>query len=238
MMKGQQLPNEVVTQLGSSSAVLHFGEALFSILWLVVLIVIARTGATAIRLGTYLGATFFAFLWDWIQAQSWFFRLTFDDRLIPVFTLDGREEPLFAPLAYGMVFGTVAVVGLALYPALHRKFGAWTYLLVGAAAAALDILVEGGVAVTMLKLFSYDSKWEILNLPWLTVIYVAIAAAALVFTVVNLDRLIRAARDQSGAPGTQRDPVGVWWICLILPAGVNYAAVALVALIFNTLIPS
>ena len=96
------MPKEAVTQFGSSVVMIHFGEALFSMLWLIGLIVVAKTGATAIRLGVYLGATLFAFLWDWIQGQAWFFRLTFDDRLVPAFTLDGREEPLFAPLAYGL----------------------------------------------------------------------------------------------------------------------------------------
>ncbi len=231
--------DEAITQFGSSDVMIHFGEALFSVLWLIGLIIVAKTGATAIRLGVYLGATLFAFLWDWIQGQAWFFRITFDDRLIPAFTLDGRQEPLFAPLAYGLVFGTAAVAGLALYPYLHRKFGVWTYLLVGMTVGVLDILVEGGVAVTLLDMyvFHYDGSWEILNLPWATVLYVAITAAALLFTVVSLDRLIRAARASSEEPERQRDSAGVWWICLILPAGVNYIAVGVVALIFNSFTP-
>jgi hypothetical protein len=218
---------------------IHFGEALFSVLWLIGLIIVAKTGATAIRLGVYLGATLFAFLWDWIQGQAWLFRITFDDRLIPAFTLDGREEPLFAPLAYGLVFGTASVVGLALYPYLHRKFGAWTYLLVGLVVGVLDILIEGGVAVTLLDMyvFDYDSRWKILNLPWATVLYVAIMAAALLFAVVSLDHLIRAARANSEELECKRDPAGVWWICLLLPAGVNYFAVGVVALIFNSFAP-
>lgn len=230
------MPDEAITQFGSSDFVIHFGEVLFSLLWLVGLIVVVKTGATAIRLGVYVGATLFAFLWDWIQGQAWFFRLTFDDRLIPAFTLDGREEPLFAPLAYGLVFGTASVVGLALYPYLHRRFGPWTYLLVGLAVGVLDILVEGGVAVTLLKMyvFDYDSSWEILNLPWATVLYVVIMAAALLFAVANLDRLIRAAHANTER---QQDPAGVWWICLLLPAGVNYFAVGVVALIFNSVTP-
>lgn len=224
---------------GSSDALLHFGEALFSLLWLIGLIVVAKTGATAIRLGTYLGATLFAFLWDWIQGQAWFFRLTFDDRLISAFVLDGRAEPLFAPLAYGLVFGTAAVVGLAVYPYLSGKYGAWTYLLVGLAVGILDILVEGGVAVTLLKMyvFDYDSGWEILNLPWATVLYVVIMAAGLLFAVVNVDRLIQLSRASADGAVRQRDSAGIWWICLVLPAGVNYVAVAIVALIFNSFTP-
>ena len=233
------MPNEAVTQFGSSVVMIHFGEALFSMLWLIGLIVVAKTGATAIRLGVYLGATLFAFLWDWIQGQAWFFRLTFDDRLVPAFTLDGREEPLFAPLAYGLVFGTASVVGLALYSYQYRRFGAWTYLLVGLTVGVLDILVEGGVAVTLLKMyvFNYDRRWEILNLPWATVLYVVIMAEALLFAVVNLDRLIRMARANSEEPDRRRDPSGVWWICLLLPAGVNYFAVGVVALNFNSFTP-
>lgn len=231
------MPNEAITQFGSSDFMIHFSEGLFSGLWVIGLIVIAKTGATAIRLGVYFGATLFAFLWDWIQAQAWFFRLTFDDRLTPAFTLNGRAEPLFAPLAYGLVFGTASVVGLALYPRLSRRFGAWTYLLVGLAVGILDILVEGGVAVTLLKMyvFDYDSRWKILNLPWATVLYVVVMAAALVFAVINLDRLIRITRAKPEEHHHQRDPAGVWWICLLLPAGVNYFAVALVALIFNSI---
>lgn len=224
---------------GSPAGLLHFGEALFSLLWLVGLIIVAKTGATAIRLGTYLGATLFAFLWDWIQGGAWFFRLTFDDRLIPAFVLNGRAEPLFAPLAYGLVFGTAAVVGLAVYPHLHRKFGAWTYLVVGLVVGILDILVEGGVAVTLLKMyvFDYDTRWEILNLPWATVLYVMIMAAGLLFAVVNVDQLIRRPPVDVGKPVLQRDSAGVWWIFLILPAGVNYFAVAVIALIFNSFTP-
>ena len=224
---------------GSPAGLLHFGEALFSLLWLIGLIVVAKTGATAIQLGTYLGATLFAFLWDWIQGQAWFFRLTFDDRLIPAFVLNGRAEPLFAPLAYGLVFGTAAVVGLAVYPYLHGKFGAWTYLVVGLVVGVLDILVEGGVAVTLLKMyvFDYDTRWEILNLPWATVLYVVIMAAGLLFAVVNVDQLTRRAHADAERPVRQRDSAGVWWICLILPAGVNYFAVAVVALIFNSFTP-
>lgn len=224
---------------GTSDALLHFGEVLFSLLWLIGLIVVAKTGATAIRLGSYLGSTLFAFLWDWIQGQAWFFRLTFDDRLIPAFVLDGRPEPLFAPLAYGLVFGTAAVVGLAVYPYLSRKFGAWAYLIVGLVVGVLDILVEGGVAVTLLKMyvFDYDSGWEILNLPWATVLYVVIMAAGLLFAVVNVDQLIRRSRANSDDSVRHKDSAGEWWICLTLPAGVNYVAVAVVALIFNSFTP-
>ena len=233
------MPLQALTQFGSSDVVLHFGEALFSMLWLIGLVVVAKTGATAIRLGVYLGTTLFALLWDWIQGQDWFFRLSFDDRLVPAFSLDGRHEPLFAPLAYGLVFGTAAIVGLALYPYLHARIGVWTYLVVGLAVGVLDILVEGGVAVTVLKMyvFDYRSSWKILNLPWTTSLYCAILAAGLLFAVVTLDRLIRLVRAGSGGSEPARDPAGVWWICLLLPAGVNYFVVGVVALIVNSFTP-
>lgn len=223
----------VVQQFGSSDGLILFSEILFSAIWLIVLLVVIRTGATAARLGVYLGATAFSFLWDWIQAQDWFFRLTFDERLTPIFTLDGRAEPIFAPLAYGMFFGGVTVLAFSVRHWLQSRFGAWQFLVVGLFSGVLDILIEGGVAVTLLKLyvFDHDPAWEILNLPLTVIVYVVLMQTFLLYAVISLDRLLGAAR--SGNPA--KEPLGLWWIYFLLPSGANYVAVALTALGLNLL---
>ena len=223
----------VIHQFGSSDGLVLFSEILFSSLWLVALLIVIKTGATAARLGVYLGATAFAVLWDWIQGQEWFFRLTFDDRLTPLFILDGRAEPIFAPLAYGMFFGGVTVFAFSIRGWLERRFGRWQFLVVGLFSGVLDLIVEGGVAVTLLKLYVFDHNpaWEILNLPLTVMIYVVLMQTFLQYAVVSLDKYLQTGPGKAAG----REPLGLWWIYFLLPSGANYVAVALTALGLNLL---
>jgi hypothetical protein len=187
----------------SSDFVIHLGEVAFSILWLAVFLAIIRTRPTVLRVGVYIGATFFPVLWDWILGQDGAFRLTYDDRLTALFTIDGRAEPIFAPLAYGVVFGGSTVLALHHRGWLERRLGRWVYPMCWLAFVCLDVIAEGfAVSVMKLWVFDYRASWLVWGVPITTALYVGITGVATVYAAFSLARL---AGDRESAPG-------VWWI--------------------------
>lgn len=212
----------------ASDLVLHLGEVTFSLLWLAVFVTVLLTGATALRVGVYLGATYSPMLWDWILGQDWLFRLTYDDRLVSLFTIDGRAEPIFAPLAYGMFFGGATVLAMQYRSWLEHHLGRWLYPVCGLALALADLVAEGfAVSVLRMWVFDYHESWLIWGVPLTTALWVGLVQAGVLHAVFSFARLIEG---KGNAPG-------VWWVSFLIPPGVSYVAVTILAFILNTAKP-
>jgi hypothetical protein len=225
----------VADHFTTSDFVLHLGEIAFSLIWLAVFVVVLLTGATALRAGIYLGATYSPVLWDWILGQDWLFRLTYDERLVSLFTIDGRAEPTFAPLAYGMFFGGATILALHYRGWLEQRLGRWLYLVCGLALGLADLVAEGfAVSVLRMWVFDYQESWLIWGVPITTALWVGLVQAGVLYAVFSFARLIE---DQDGNKKKDKAPAGTWWVSLLIPPGASYVAVTVLAFIVNTAKP-
>ena len=145
--------------------VLRLYEVASLVFWAIGFGLVRRYGGTKLLLGLYLGTTGW-FMWDWLFTDSWFLNLTYDERSIMLFRLDGRPEPLWSPASYGFFFGIATLVVLRHRAALHKLFGRWFIAVFAVGMALFDLVVEGFV-VSVLDVYSYGYRdsWKIWGIP-------------------------------------------------------------------------
>lgn len=112
-------------------------------------LVVAARSKRPYTIGIFIACNLMVF-WDWIFNSEWFFNVTYDDRLLPLWTMKGVEQPVFAALAY-VAFYSFVFYGLAKFaPKLDEQFGKlqWPILYVVSAVYVLifeSIFVAQGV---------------------------------------------------------------------------------------------
>lgn len=182
---------------GASIVALRGWEIVCIALFLVEALVIVRYGRTRFMVGLYAGATVAAVLWDWILRQHWFFNLTFDGRDIPLYTLDGHFEPLWAPVSYGFFFGITPLLAIKYRDRLDRLFGNWQYPIIGVLLGIVDIGIEGTtVGALDLYRFGHREEWLIAGVPYTNVLFVAVTVMFLLYTARWIGELL----ERSGMP--------------------------------------
>ena len=210
----------------------------------------AAKDSSRLYLGLYTGASLLAF-WDWMLGNRWFFHITFDDRFVTFFRVDGLVEPLWAGFSYGFFFGICALLAVHFGRWLDEHLGAWQYLAIGLALGFLDIAIEG-VSVGWLDLYRFNYKESYLwwGVPWTNIVFIVAAQVPIIFLARRLGDLVQRlpvaqavtagpgieARPHSGADGavavavreaTSADRLGwlPFWAALpIAPAGIYVGA--------------
>jgi hypothetical protein len=147
-------------------------------------------GGSRLYLGLYSGASMLAF-WDWMLGNRWFFHLTFDDRFVTFFRVDGLVEPLWAGFSYGFFFGICALLAVHFGRWLDKHLGAWQYLAIGVGLGFLDIAIEG-VSVGWLGLYRFNYKDSYLwwGVPWTNIVFIVAAHVPIIFLARRLGDLL------------------------------------------------
>lgn len=223
-------------------------------MWAVGLWLVFRLGPSRLYLGLYSGSSVLAF-WDWMLGNRWFFHITFDDRFVTLFRVDGLVEPLWAGFSYGFFFGICALLAVHFGRWLDEHLGGWQYLAIGVALGFLDIAIEG-VSVGWLGLYRFNYRESYLwwGVPWTNVVFIVAAQVPIIFLARRLAELVdrveapsaRVAVPAGGpaAPAVGRDEAGArplgwlpFWAALpIAPAGI-YAGAFVTTLLLQRLQP-
>jgi hypothetical protein len=204
-------------------------------LWLVFRLA-RRTGGSRLYLGLYAGASVLAF-WDWMLGNRWFFHITFDDRFVTLFRVDGLVEPLWAGFSYGFFFGICALLAVHFGRWLDEHLGAWQYLAIGVALGFLDIVIEG-ISVGWLDLYRFNYRESYLwwGVPWTNIVFIGAAQVPIIFLARRLADLVErvpaespvlvgaAGPDNAAAPGKTLGWLPFWIALPIAPAGLYVGA--------------
>jgi hypothetical protein len=191
-------------------------------------------------LGLYGGASVLAF-WDWMLGNRWFFDITFDDRFVTLFRVDGLVEPVWAGFSYGFFFGICALGAVHFGRQLDERLGAWQYPVIAVALGFLDIVIEG-ISVGWLDLYRFNYRESFLwwGVPWTNIVFIVAAQMPIIFLARRLAALLDrvpasspalaavGAPEADGRPATTRAEGLGWlpfWAALpIAPAGLYVGA--------------
>jgi hypothetical protein len=183
-------------------------------MWAVGLWLVFRLGASRLHLGLYTGASGLAF-WDWMLGNRWFFHITFDDRFVTFFRVDGLVEPLWAGFSYGFFFGICALLAVHFGRWLDEHLGGWQYLAIGLALGFLDIVIEG-ISVGWLELyrFNYQESYLWWGVPWTNIVFIVTAQVPIIFLARRLGDLVARVEQSPAVPTATRHteagpPIGV-----------------------------
>ncbi len=216
--------------------------------WAAGLWLVFRLGGSRLYLGLYSGASVLAF-WDWMLGNRWFFHITFDDRFVTFFRVDGLVEPLWAGFSYGFFFGICALLAVHFGRWLDEHLGAWQYLAIGLGLGFLDIVIEG-VSVGWLGLYRFNYKQSYLwwGVPWTNIVFIVAAQAPIIFLARRLADLVQRLPASApvavavGGPEARAGEAGSlgwlpFWAALpIAPAGI-YAGAFVTTLLLQRLQP-
>jgi hypothetical protein len=182
------------TVLGGSMIGIRGWELVCLGLWLIGLVLVVRYGRTRFLAGIYTGATLSALLWDWILGAGWFFRITFDDRFVMLYTIQGRPEPLWAPLSYGFFFGITSLVALRYRRRLDATLGNWQFVVVPVLLGLSDFVIEGiTVGALELYVFRYDPAWLLFGVPYTNVLMIAVTECCILYAARGMGELLERA---------------------------------------------
>jgi len=218
--------------------------------WAVGVWLVFRLGGSRLYQGLYAGASVLAF-WDWALGNRWFFDITFDDRFVTFFKVNGLMEPLWAGFSYGFFFGICALLAVHFGPWLDEHLGRWQYLVVPVALGFLDIPIEGiSVGWLHLYVFNYRESFLFWGVPWTNIVFIVCAQLPIIFISRRLADLVQRVSAQSampltvGAPGSATEPspekdlgwLPFWAALPIAPAGI-YAGAFVTTLLLQRLDP-
>src|SRR5688572_1040189 len=173
--------------------------------WAVGLWLVFRLGGNRLYLGLYGGASLLAF-WDWMLGNRWFFDITFDDRFVTLFRVDGLVEPVWAGFSYGFFFGICALLAVHFGRRLDERLGAWQYPLIAVGLGFLDIVIEG-ISVGWLDLYRFNYRESYLwwGVPWTNIVFIVGAQMPIIFLARRLAELVERIPDRSPAFATAGD---------------------------------
>lgn len=220
--------------------------------WAVGLWLVFRLGGSRLYLGLYTGASVLAF-WDWLLGNRWFFHITFDDRFVAFFRVDGLMEPLWAGFSYGFFFGICALLAVHHGRWLDHRLGAWQYLVIPVALGLLDIVIEG-ISVGWLDLYRFQYRESYLwwGVPWTNIVFIVGAQAPIIYLARRLGEMVERVsastpvavgatwHDGPAVPPSQSAKDLGWlpfWVALpIAPAGI-YSGAFVTTLLLQRLEP-
>ena len=180
--------------LDGSIVALRGWELFCLVLWLAGFVLVARYGRTRFLTGIYAGATLCALFWDWILGGEWFFRLTFDERFFMLYSLEGRPEPVWAPLSYGFFFGITSLVALRYRRQLDEKLGKSQFVIIPIALGLSDIIIEGiTVGALDLYVFRIHESWLAFGVPYTNVLFIVVTEFFILYAARGMGELLERA---------------------------------------------
>lgn len=225
-------------------------------LWAAGMWLVFRLGAnrgSRLYLGLYGGASVLAF-WDWMLGNRWFFDITFDDRFVTLFRVDGLVEPVWAGFSYGFFFGICGLLAVHYGRWLDGRLGAWQYLVIPVGLGFLDIVIEG-ISVGWLDLYRFNYRESYLwwGVPWTNIVFIVGAQMPVIFLARRLADLVDrvpvsspamasvSVGDAPAPPAPDGAKEGLGWLPFwaalpIAPAGI-YVGAFLTTLLLQRLEP-
>jgi hypothetical protein len=216
--------------------------------WFVGVWLVYRLGNSRLYQGLYAGASVLAF-WDWVTGNRWFFDITFDDRFVSLFRVNGSMEPVWAGFSWGFFFGICALLAVHHGRWLDEHLGAWQYPAVAVALGFLDIVIEG-ISVGWLDLYRFNYKASYLwwGVPWTNIVFISLAQVTIIFLARRLAELVERVEHPELVEAPLGGGVGVlpqrrdagwlpfWAAVPIAPAGI-YVGVFSTTLLLDKLNP-
>jgi len=129
----------------ASETFLRGFEVVGGLVWVTALAVALRRRRPFV-LGVFVACNLMIF-WDWIFNSKWFFNVTYDDRLVPLWTVQGVEQPVAAALAYVAFYFFVLHGMVAGAATLDARLGPRAQYPLIYLAAALYVLVFEAIFV-------------------------------------------------------------------------------------------
>lgn len=81
-------------------------------------------------------------VFDWVFNSNWFFRVTYAQEFIPLWSIEGVVQPVALACNYAFFFGVPVLMLARARHTLDRKLGGWGYLAVFLLGALLDLAFE------------------------------------------------------------------------------------------------
>jgi hypothetical protein len=118
--------------------------------------------------GLYLGSAVGGGVFEWIFDTRWYFNLTADPRLIPLWEMGGVTAPLAMVFFYTFFFGIPLILLLEHSPALLARFGRRGLFALLAGLAAIGVLAFEGFNTSVTGVYAYHQAPEflLLGMPW------------------------------------------------------------------------
>ncbi|HIT76451.1 MAG TPA: hypothetical protein IAA98_12775 [Candidatus Avipropionibacterium avicola] len=110
--------------------------------------------------GGYAGAVL-TIGFDWMFNTRWFFNVAYSPEFIPLFVIDGVNQPVALAMTYGFFFGIPTAILAHQRHRLDRRFGRWGWLLVFVGMGLLQPLFEIPM-VKLLHAWTYYQRPEFL----------------------------------------------------------------------------
>jgi hypothetical protein len=118
--------------------------------------------------GLYLGSAVGGGVFEWIFDTRWYFNLTSDPRLVPLWRIDGVPAPLAMVFFYTFFFGIPLILLLEHSAALFDRFGRAGFFALLAVGAAVGVLAFEGFNTSVMGVYAYHQapRFLLLGMPW------------------------------------------------------------------------
>jgi hypothetical protein len=119
-------------------------------------------------LGLYLGSALGGGIFEWIFDTRWYFNLTVDERLWPLWWIGPVRAPAAMFFFYTFFFGIPLILLLEYSDTLFARLGRRTCYGLLAAAAAGGVLVFEWFQTSVIRVYTYHQQpeFKVLGLPW------------------------------------------------------------------------
>jgi hypothetical protein len=137
----------------------------------------ARRQRNPVYTGVYFGSSTLM-LFDWVFNTNWFFRVTYAEQFIPLWTIQGVLQPVALLCTYAFYFGIPVLLLVHARERLDRSLGRWGYAVVFVGGGLLSPAFE--IPMVQLGLWTYHQRPEFLlgGVPWSNVWYSGMLSVA------------------------------------------------------------
>lgn len=197
----------------TSDAVLIGFQAGGLVTWVAALVFSVR-GRRPFYLGLFFTCNLFVF-WDWVFNLKWFFNVTFNEKLVALWTIAGERETLAAVLAFVGFYYWVFHLLTKFAGRLDARLGRWQYPAIYVASGVYVLVFE--VLFVNLGVWTYWQKpaYELYGAAWSNAFF---NAHIILLGYVLLRTFRRWASLDDGAPAVLDPRSEAFWKPFVLSA--------------------